>query len=127
MNARTSSPFTVARNASAVFGATVSAFAIADSTGTDTPSRLGETIDPRRAEAERTGRSNASVTASAAASGASPPIATPASVTPPERAPSAPVVVGLVVVVLVVVSTGGDPSASDGRREEPRRAERGAG
>src|SRR5205823_9237094 len=121
MNERTRTLFTVARSVSVVPGCTVSALAIADSTGTDTPSRLGETSILVLSKRRLTGRSNAAVTACAAASEARPPIATPASVTPAGTAPgTVPVVVGAgVVVVDVVVSTGCDESASTVAAKRP--------
>src|SRR6266550_3821955 len=98
---RTRSVFTVARNESVVFGGTVNAFAIADSTGTDTPSKLGETWIVVRSKRSVTGRSNASVTACAARSGARPPTGTPASTTPSGT------ITGTVAVVVVVSVDGG--------------------
>ena len=60
-NERTSSVLTVALSVSVVFGGTVSAFATADSTGTETPSKLGETWIFVRSNRSVTGRSNAAV------------------------------------------------------------------
>src|ERR1700730_832906 len=110
MNDRMSSEFTVALSVSTVFGATVSAFAMADSTGTDTPSKLGETWIVVLSKRSVTGRSNASVTACAARSGASPPTATPSRTTPSGTTVGK---VDVVDVVVVVVSVGdGGLSAS---------------
>src|ERR1700730_12967129 len=106
MNDRMSSEFTVALSVSTVFGATVSAFAMADSTGTDTPSKLGETWIVVLSKRSVTGRSNASVTACAARSGASPPTATPSRTTPSGTT------VGTVDVVVVVSVGDGGLSAS---------------
>ena len=130
MNERISSLFTVARSASVVPGCTVSAFATADSTGTDSAEQARRDDDLRGLEAQR------HRTVEGVGHGlrggrpeASPPIATPRERDAvPGRAgrsrSSSSSVAVVVVVVLVVVSRR---PARVGAAPAPRRARRRAG
>src|SRR4051812_19748898 len=111
-----SARLTVARSASVVPGATVSARAIAESIGTVSAKRLGVASMRVLWKRSVTGRENESSTAWAAVSGSRPPIETPASVTPEGTTAGAgvAVVVGVVVVGVVVVGGGGSSANATG-------------